>query len=140
MLDSQIEVFRLCVRVNRLRYQIVRDYRMTPTFKGLGSALAKLKHDLDLQAKPLMADIVSLSSEAPELLKQAVAEVAKTKQAVADIKEFVSALTGTNGGPTLTDSSATSGESAGGDPVAQTESAAPQAEPVNLTVNGTAAT
>jgi hypothetical protein len=110
ILDSQIEVFRLCVRINRLRYQIVRDYRMTPSFKGLGSALAKLKHDLDLQSGPLMADIESLATEAPALLKQATQEVAKTKQAVSDIKDFVSGLL-SNGAPTSTDSSDTSAAS-----------------------------
>ena len=103
---------------------------MTPTFKGLGSALAKLKHDLDLQAQPLMADIESLASEAPELLKQAVSEVAKTKQAVTDIKDFVSGLIGSNGGPTLTDSSATSGAPAA--PAAPETTAAPD----ELTVHG----
>lgn len=81
---------------------------MTPTFKGLGSSLAKLKHNLDLQAGPLMADIESLASEAPDLLKQAATEVAKTKQAVADIKDFVAGLVGSNGGDPLDDSSAPS--------------------------------
>jgi len=91
---------------------------MTPTFKGLGSALAKLKHDLDLQAGPLMADIEDLAGTAPQLLKQAQAEVARTKQAVADIKDFVDGLTGSNGAPPLEDSSRSSAaspaEAAGG--------------------------
>ena len=103
---------------------------MTPTFKGLGGALAKLKHDLDLQAQPLMADIESLASEAPGLLKQAVAEVAKTKQAVSDIKDFVSGLIGDNGGPTLTDSSDTSAASV------VTSAEATPAAPEHLTTNG----
>jgi hypothetical protein len=87
--------------------EYLKDIDMTPTFKGLGSALAKLKHGLDLQAAPLMADIESLSVEAPDLLKQAAAEVAKTKQAVSDIKDFVSGLVGDNGAP-LDDSPAPS--------------------------------
>lgn len=111
---------------------------MTPTFKGLGAALSKLKHDLDLQAQPLMADIEILASTAPDLLKQAVQEVAKTKQAVTDIKDFVAGLIGSNGGPTLTDSSDTSGESAA--PVAATAAPASDATiapaPEQLTVNG----
>ncbi|KGT75796.1 hypothetical protein MA20_31880 [Bradyrhizobium japonicum] len=81
---------------------------MTPTFKGLGSALAKLKHDLDLQAEPLMADIVEVAGTAPDLLKQAQVELARTKQAVADIKGFVEGLTGSNGGPPLSGSSSSS--------------------------------
>jgi hypothetical protein len=98
---------------------------MTPTFKGLGSALAKLKHGLDLQAGPLMADIESLASEAPDLLKQAATEVAKTKQAVADIKDFVAGLVGSNGGP-LDDSSVPSAatETAAVVPAAQVAAAA----------------
>src|SRR5258708_20784378 len=114
----------------RLQYlsrhpELIKETSMTPTFKGLGSALAKLKHDLDLQAQPLMADIESLASEAPELLKQAQQEVAKTKQAVTDIKDFVSGLIGSNGGPTLTDSSATSGPSAAPPPAPLAEAPAP---------------
>lgn len=111
---------------------------MTPTFKGLGSALAKLKHDLDLQAQPLMADIETLAATAPDLLKQATQEVAKTKQAVSDIKDFVSGLVGSNGGPTLTDSSATSGASAApATPAA--EAPATPAAPEQLTVHGVSA-
>jgi hypothetical protein len=79
--------------------EYLKDVEMTPTFKGLGSALSKLKYNLDLQAAPLMSDIETLSTEAPELLKQAAGEVAKTKQAVADIKDFVSGLIGDNGAP-----------------------------------------
>lgn len=82
---------------------------MTPTFKGLGQSLSVLKHNLDALAAPLAADIESLASEGPALLKQAQQEVAKTKQAVADIKEFVSSLTGANGGDPLDDSSGTPG-------------------------------
>lgn len=101
---------------------------MTPTFKGLGGALAKLKHDLDLQAQPLMADIESLANEAPGLLKQAVAEVAKTKQAVSDIKDFVSGLI-SNGAPTSTDSSDTSGASVAATAPAEAPVAPALAEP-----------
>ena len=100
--------------------EFLEDTYMTPTFKGLGSALSKLKHGLDLQAAPLMADIESLATEAPDLLKQAAAEVAKTKQAVADIKDFVSGLVGDNGGGPLDDSSTPSAASApAAQPVAQ---------------------
>lgn len=80
-----------------------------------------------------MADIESLATEAPALLKQATQEVAKTKQAVSDIKDFVSGLL-SNGAPTLTDSSDTSGASVAAT-VAADPSAAP-AKPEELTVNG----
>lgn len=101
---------------------------MTPTFKGLGSALAKLKHNLDLQAAPLMSDIETLSTEAPELLKQAAGEVAKTKQAVADIKDFVSGLIGDNGAPL--DVSSTQSEASGATPTVD----APATHPANVVV------
>src|SRR6202790_2672555 len=114
----------------RLQYlsrhpELIKETSMTPTFKGLGGALAKLKHDLDLQAQPLMADIESLASEAPGLLKQAVQEVAKTKQAVADIKDYVSGLLESNGGPILTASPPMSAAS----PAPATSIAAPAGAP-----------
>lgn len=100
-ITALVSVAHLKLRLKMLQRhpELLDGTKMTPTFKGLGSALAKLKHGLDLQAGPLMADIESLASEAPDLLKQAATEVAKTKQAVSDIKEFVAGLIGSNGGP-----------------------------------------
>jgi hypothetical protein len=122
LLDSQIEVFRLCVRINRLRYQIVRDYRMTPNVKGLGAALAKLKHDLDLQASGALSELSSLGDRANAAMGKAKAKIAETTAAVEEIEAFV-ADEGSNGGPTLSDSSDTS-------------AAQSLAAPEHLTVNG----
>jgi hypothetical protein len=131
------------VKVRLARLELHPDlwrFGMTPKFKGLGPALAKLTHDLDLQAAPLMADIESLSSEAPGLIKQAAQRVAETKQAVADIKDFVNSLTGSNGGPTLADSSATSDASAAAPvtpvPAAPSPVAAQAAAPEKVDVHG----
>ena len=129
ILDSQIEVFRLCVRINRLRYQIVRDYRMTPNVKGLGAALAKLKHDLDLQASSALDELSSLGQRANIVMQKAKQKIADTKASVEEIEAFV-ADEGSNGGPTLNDSSATSVAS-----VASVATAT-AAEPEKLTVNG----
>jgi hypothetical protein len=115
---------QLRIETIRRHPELLKDINMTPTFKGLGSALVKLKHDLDLQAGPLMADIESLASDSPALLKQAAAEVAKTKQAVADIKDFVAGLVGSNGGDPLDDSSAPSAPT----PSAPTPPAVPPAD------------
>jgi hypothetical protein len=49
--------------------------------------------------------------------------MAATEQAAADIEAFANSLEGSNGGPSLSDSSATSGQS-------------PVAGPEHLTVNG----
>ena len=126
----------------KLRLQMISQHpelmetTMTPTFKGLGSALAKLSHDLDVQSQPLMADIEQLATEAPALLKQAVQRVAETKQAVSDIRDFVAGL-GSNGAPTSAGSSDTSAA-----PAAATAPAADvaiAAQPEILTTNGVSA-
>lgn len=84
---------------------------MTPKFAGLAQALATMRHDLESQAQDLMTDITATSDEAKDAFGQAKQEVAKTKAAVADVKAFVADLQGSNGAPTLSDSSVTSDQS-----------------------------
>lgn len=123
ILDSQIEVFRLCVRINRLRYQIVRDYRMTPKLAGLSTALATLQHGLEDQASKLLDRVNAVNVRTAAAMAKANSQMAATEQAAADIEAFANSLEGSNGGPTLSDSSATSVES-------------PPVPPEQLTVNG----
>jgi hypothetical protein len=111
ILDSQIEVFRLCVRINRLRYQIVRDYRMTPNLAGLSTALATLKHSLEGQAAQLLDRANAVNARTSAALAKANVQMAATEQAAADIEAFANSLEGSNGGPTLSDSSGTSAQS-----------------------------
>jgi hypothetical protein len=44
---------------------------MIPSFKGLTGALDKLKHDLELQAAPLQAEIESIGHEAADAIVKA---------------------------------------------------------------------
>lgn len=118
---------------------------MTPTFKGLGASLAGLKHTLDALAAPMAADIEELAGTAPALLKQAATEIAATRQAVADIKDFVEGLK-TNGAPPLEDSPDGSRLSPDGSPADGPGAASPSAGAASpdtgtppetrLTVNG----
>ncbi|MDB5611938.1 MAG: hypothetical protein JWP25_8838 [Bradyrhizobium sp.] len=111
LLDSQIEVFRLCVRINRLRYQIVRDYSMNPKFAGLASAASKLNYNLGLRSEKVLARISSAGDRADAAFNKVEATLDATEQAAADIEAFANSLDGSNGGPTLSDSSDTSGQS-----------------------------
>lgn len=84
---------------------------MVPKFAGLSQALGLMRHELETQAEDLMKDITSTTAEAKDTFGQAKAEVTKAKAAVADVKAFVAELQGGNGGPTLSDSSASSDQS-----------------------------
>lgn len=113
---------------------------MIPSFKGLTGALDKLKHDLELQAAPLQAEIESIGQEAADAIVKAKSKVAQVRAGVEDIKAFVASLeAGSNGGPSLTGSSASSGGSA---PAADAPAAPAAAEAPDvsatpqLTVNG----
>lgn len=84
---------------------------MTPNVKGLGAALAKLKHDLDMQASGALSELSSLGDRANVAMAKAKQKIAETKASIEEIETFV-ADEGSNGGPTLTDSSGTSDQSA----------------------------
>lgn len=99
--------------------EMLEGIDMTPNFKGFGAALAKFKHDLDMQSVDAMSEMSSLGSRASAAMGKVKAKVAETRLAVEEIEAFV-ADEGSNGGPTLSDSSATSDQS----------------HPEQLTVNG----
>jgi hypothetical protein len=122
MLDAEIEVFRLCVRINRLRYQIVRDCRMTsmPKLQGLAKAMKMLESDLEDGAGKLMAKVEAVGSRGIAALAKGHQKVDAHAGVVGEIESFVTALEGSNGGDPLDGSSDTSGQS----------------QPEKLTVNG----
>lgn len=102
----------LKLRLDHLRRhpEQLEDIDMTPNVKGLGSALAKLKHDLDLQAAGALNELSSLGQRANAAMDKAKQKIAETTAAVEEIEAFV-ADEGSNGGPILSDSSATSDQS-----------------------------
>lgn len=81
---------------------------MTPNVKGLGGALAKLKHDLEMQASSALSEMTALSQRATEAIGKAKQKIADTKAAVEEIETFVSDDEGSNGGPSLDGSSESS--------------------------------
>ena len=85
---------------------------MTPNVKGLGGALAKLKHDLEMQATAALSEMTALSQRATEAIGRAKQKIADTRAAVEEIETFVSEDDGTNGGPSLDGSSGSSVASA----------------------------
>lgn len=114
---------KLRIKLLERHPEILEAIEMTPNFKGFGAALAKFKHDLDMQSVDAMNEMSSLGSRASVAMSKVKAKVAETKAAVEEIEAFV-ADEGSNGGPTLSDSSDTS---------------AAQSQPVaveHLTVNG----
>jgi hypothetical protein len=134
--ECEIEVFRLCVRINRLRYQIVRDYRMTstPKLQGLAKAMAMLESGLEDGAGKLLSKIESVNSRGLAALAKGHVKVDSKAGLVAEIESFVTALEGSNGGDPLDNSSDTSDKLAVA-AVASTEPAA-TAEVQHLTING----
>lgn len=104
---------------------------MTPNVRGLGAALAKLKHDLDVQAGGFLDELSQLGTRATAAMGKAKAKVAETRAAVEEIEAFA-ADEGSNGGPTLEASPASQVSSTAS--VAVPEAA--QAAPEQLTTNG----
>lgn len=98
---------------------------MTPKLAGLSTALATLQHGLEDQASKLLDRVNAVNVRTAAAMAKANAQMAATEQAAADIEAFANSLEGSNGGPTLSDSSATS--------AAQSQ---PTAAVEHLTVNG----
>jgi hypothetical protein len=102
--------------------EILEGIEMTPKLAGLSTALATLQHGLEDQAAKLLDRVNAVNVRTAAAMAKANAQMAATEQAAADIEAFANSLEGSNGGPSLSDSSATSGQS--------------QAAPEHLTVNG----
>jgi hypothetical protein len=84
---------------------------MTPNFLGLASALHVLRHNLEDQSAPLLADISDIASRSGAAMREARSHVASAKAGIADLEAFNAAMRGSNGGPSLDGSSTSSGES-----------------------------
>lgn len=95
---------------------------MTPKLAGLSGALAILQHSLEDQAGKLLDRVNAVNVRTAAAMAKANTQMAATEQAAADIEAFANSLEGSNGGPTLSDSSATSAQS--------------PASPEHLTTNG----
>jgi hypothetical protein len=100
----------------RLQYlsrhpEIIEGIDMTPKLAGLSNALAMLQHGLEDQASKLLDRVNAVNIRTAAAMAKANAQMAATEQAAADIEAFANSLEGSNGGPTLGDSSVTSAQS-----------------------------
>lgn len=89
--------------------EILEAIDMTPNVKGLGAALAKLKHDLDIQASTALGELSSLGARANVAMAKAKAKIAETTASIEEIEAFV-VEDGSNGAPPSGDSSDMSAE------------------------------
>lgn len=84
---------------------------MTPKLQGLASAMAKLQHGLEERSGKLMDRIDHADKRGAAAFDKAHGSLDQTEKAMADVEEFIGSLEGSNGGPTLTDSSGSSDQS-----------------------------
>lgn len=107
---AQILICNIGVRRELVR---LRDEKaMTPNIKGLSSALAKMKHDLDTEAGKLISKVEDAGARGLAAIKQGHAVVDAALADVKEVEDFAKSLIGANGGPTLDgsqESSAASG-------------------------------
>src|SRR5258708_691066 len=100
--------------------ELLEGTEMTPKLAGLTNAMATLQHGLEDQASKLLDRVNAANTRTGAAFAKANAQLSATEQAVTDVENFVASLEGSNGGPTLSDSSGTS----------------VQSQPEQLTVNG----
>jgi hypothetical protein len=124
-IDWIIAIAQLRVRLELLQRhpELLEGIDMTPKLAGLALSLATLRHSLEGQAADLMNRADAVNARIATAMTKAKAQMAVTEQAATDIEEFANSLEGANGGPSLSDSSDTSGQSQ---------------EPERLSVNGVA--
>jgi hypothetical protein len=90
------------VQWERLRVLVFRELRertMTPKFKGVASALAKLQHNLDADATKLTARIDSADQRRETVFAKSHASVAAAHAELDGIDDFITELDKTNAGP-----------------------------------------
>ena len=79
---------------------------MTPKLQGVASAMAKLRHGLEERSGKLLDRIGATGQRGAAAFDKAHKSLDDTERSMADVEEFIASLEGTNGGPTLGDSSA----------------------------------
>jgi hypothetical protein len=86
----------------------VERERMSVKLRGVTAALAKLHHDLDLQAEKLTDRIVTTQERGSAVFAQAHKRLDGAASDLAEVDKLLSDLENTNGGPTLDGSSESS--------------------------------
>lgn len=89
-------------RLTALFNEIGAYMPVSPTLKGLGSKLAKFKHDVEYDAAQLSNEIDAASSETKTTFATANDVLAQHRKDLEDVKAFVADVAAvTNGGPPL---------------------------------------
>lgn len=78
---------------------------MTPKLQGVASAMAKLRHGLEERSGKLLDRIGAADQRGNAAFDKAHGQLDQTERSMAEVEEFIASLEGTNGGPTLGDSS-----------------------------------
>lgn len=81
---------------------------MSVKLRGATAALAKLHHDLDLQAEKLTGRIATTQDRGNTVFAQAHKRLDGAASDLDEVDKLISDLEGSNGGPTLGDSSESS--------------------------------
>jgi hypothetical protein len=107
----------------RLQYlsrhpEIIEGIDMNPKLQGVASAMAKLQHGLEERSGKLLDRIETADKRGAAAFDKAHGSLDATEKAMADVETFIASLEGSNGGPTLSDSSATSDQSQAAEPAA----------------------
>lgn len=91
----------------------------TPFLQGLTKAMDMMEHDLELGAKGLHTKIASVGDRGKAALTKGHQKMDAVASRIGEVEKFVTDLEGSNGGDPLSDSSATSDQSAAATPVAE---------------------
>ena len=133
-LTALVTIAHRRLKLRRMLMAIERDpglleNDMTPKLRGLASAMAKLKHDVEVEADKLISRVEDTGQASQAAFAKSHQILDETRRDVADIEEFIASMVGSNGGPSgPLDGSSDSSEAAA--------SQQPQGEPEKLTVNG----
>jgi hypothetical protein len=91
--------------------ELLEGIEMTPKLQGLASAMAKLQHGLEDRSGKLLARIETADTRSGAAFDKANSSLDETEKSMADVEAFIASLEGSNGGPTLSGSSDTPGQS-----------------------------
>lgn len=103
------------IGVRRELARLKSEKVMTPNIKGLSSALAKMKFDLDSEAGKLIAKVEGAGARGLAAIKQGHAVVDAALKDVQEVEDFAKSLVGHNGGDPISDGSQGSSTASGTD-------------------------
>ena len=103
-MEDKLKYLDLLVTWERLRVMVFRELGyggrpVTPKFRGIASAMAKLQHDLDVDATQLMSKVQGADERRKTVMPKAQAAVASASVELDGIEEWLTEIEQTNAGP-----------------------------------------